>query len=318
MACAALGRELAGDAVVLAAGHSARPLYDALARRGVALAAKEFAVGVRVEHPQPLIDEIQYGRRARHPRLPAAFYQVSAQAGDRGVYSFCMCPGGWVVPASTEPDGLCTNGMSLYRRDSPLANAALAVTVRPADHDGSAARRDRAPAPDRAPGLRARRRPPARARAAGLRIRPRARERRPAALELSAGRRQRRPRGALPPFVALALRGGLAAFGGGCPASSRGSALLVGVETRTSAPLRIERDRERLASPTHPGLYPAGEGDARRSRSHSIRSGALVRVSTPTSASRERKPGSRRSKGRQPDPQRQRRRRRQRRREVRH
>src|SRR6185312_3543141 len=97
----AAGRELVGDAVVLAVGHSARAIYTMLHARGVALEAKPFAVGARVEHPQPLIDRIQYGRAFGHPRLPAAFYHLTAtvptpDAGDRGVYSFCMCPGGWV------------------------------------------------------------------------------------------------------------------------------------------------------------------------------------------------------------------------------
>ena len=117
------GEELPCDAVVLAVGHSARPVYELLRRRGVLLQPKAFAVGVRVEHPQPLINRIQYGRAAEHPALPTAFYQIAAQARGRGVYSFCMCPGGWVVPTSTEPEALCTNGMSLSRRDSPLANS---------------------------------------------------------------------------------------------------------------------------------------------------------------------------------------------------
>ena len=133
------GQELPADAVILAVGHSARPIYELCRRRDIPLRPKPFAVGARIEHPQPLIDRIQYGRAAGHPRLPPAFYHVTASirgpgsGPERGVYSFCMCPGGWVVAASTESDGLCVNGMSLKRRDSPLANSALVVTVNPED-----------------------------------------------------------------------------------------------------------------------------------------------------------------------------------------
>src|SRR5690606_25517659 len=91
------------------------------------------ALGVRIEHPQPLIDRIQYGRAAGHPRLPAAAYRLAETIDGRGVFSFCMCPGGWVVPATTEPDAVVVNGMSLSRRDSPHANSGLVVAVEPAD-----------------------------------------------------------------------------------------------------------------------------------------------------------------------------------------
>ena len=123
------GDELPADLVVLAVGHSARPVYEWAARAGVAVERKSIAVGVRIEHPQRLIDELQYGAAAGHPKLPAALYELTAQACGRGVYSFCMCPGGWIVPAATEPEGVVVNGMSLSRRDSPYANAGLVVSV---------------------------------------------------------------------------------------------------------------------------------------------------------------------------------------------
>ncbi len=189
----ASGRELAADAVVLAVGHSARALYERLAARGVAMEAKAFAVGARIEHAQPLIDRIQYGRAAGHPRLPPAFYHVTAQAAGRGVYSFCMCPGGWIVDSSTEQGALCTNGMSLSRRDSPLANSALVVTVEPRD------------------------------------------------------------------FGWAGGSGVLARFERALPGFAREGAQFVGVETRSSAPVRLLRDAG-LASPSHARLYPAGEG----------------------------------------------------------
>ena len=132
-ACIAGGDEIAADAVVLAVGHSARPVYEWAAADGLAIERKAIAVGVRIEHPQRLIDQLQYGAAAGHPKLPAAFYELTAASGDRGVYSFCMCPGGWIVPAATEPDGVVVNGMSLSRRDSPFANSGVVVTVDAAD-----------------------------------------------------------------------------------------------------------------------------------------------------------------------------------------
>src|SRR5438874_11725609 len=105
-----------------------------LARAGVSLEAKPFAMGVRIEHPQPLIDSIQYGRAAGHAKLPAAAYRLAFTPDDgRGAFSFCMCPGGWIVPAATEQDGVVVNGMSLSRRDSPYANAGLVVAINVAD-----------------------------------------------------------------------------------------------------------------------------------------------------------------------------------------
>ncbi|HMG57405.1 MAG TPA: FAD-binding protein, partial [Kofleriaceae bacterium] len=128
------GGELTGRAVVIATGHSARDVHELIARAGVRLEAKPFAMGVRIEHPQPLIDRIQYGRAAGHPALPAAAYKLAFTPGDgRGAFSFCMCPGGWIVPAATEPDGVVVNGMSLSRRDSPYANSGLVVAVELAD-----------------------------------------------------------------------------------------------------------------------------------------------------------------------------------------
>ena len=272
------GAELCGDAVVLAVGHSARGVYEFLHRRGVRLEAKAFAIGARVEHPQPLIDRIQYGRAADHPALPTAFYQVSTTCRDRGVYSFCMCPGGWVVPSSTEPDGLCVNGMSLSRRDSPLANSALVVTVEPRDFAayGSGAEDPLAgvafqraveraafaaggggfvaPA-QRLLDLLGRRSPNAGASSSGgsgasSGLRPSTYRPWVTAGDLTT---------VLPPFVVEPLRDALRAFDRTMPGFLCAEAQLVGVETRTSAPVRIVRDAT-LQSPGLPGLYPSGEG----------------------------------------------------------
>lgn len=122
-------REYPADAVILATGHSARDIYFLLDRKKISLEAKPFALGVRVEHPQALINTLQYGTHAADPHLPAASYSLSCQAGGAGVYSFCMCPGGMLVPAATGPGELVLNGMSNSARNLPRANAGVVVTV---------------------------------------------------------------------------------------------------------------------------------------------------------------------------------------------
>lgn len=130
------GEEYIGKAVILATGHSARDVYKLLADKKILLEQKPFAVGMRIEHPQPLIDRIQYSFKAGVKRpniLPAARYRLATKIDDRGVHSFCMCPGGFIVPAATENDEVVVNGMSLARRDSPFANSGMVVTVEPED-----------------------------------------------------------------------------------------------------------------------------------------------------------------------------------------
>jgi uncharacterized FAD-dependent dehydrogenase len=127
------GSKLDGVAVVLATGHSARDIYYMLDRNGIELEAKSFAVGVRVEHPQELIDYIQYHGTQRGNYLPPAIYSFVEQVQDRGVYSFCMCPGGVVVPAATAPGELVVNGMSSSERGGPFANSGMVVEIHPED-----------------------------------------------------------------------------------------------------------------------------------------------------------------------------------------
>ena len=121
--------EYFSPAVILATGHSARDIYYLLHGKGIRLEAKPFALGVRVEHPQPLIDRIQYRQSPRDEHLPASSYRLACQVDGRGVFSFCMCPGGLVVPAATAPGEIVVNGMSLSRRDSPYANSGTVVAV---------------------------------------------------------------------------------------------------------------------------------------------------------------------------------------------
>ena len=119
------------DHVVLAIGHSARDTYAMLARRGMAMQPKAFAIGTRIEHPQELIDAIQFGRVKG---LPAADYKLTARVGQRGVWSFCMCPGGILLPTPADAGQLAVNGMSVFARDSGYANSAIVVNVRPEDY----------------------------------------------------------------------------------------------------------------------------------------------------------------------------------------
>jgi len=121
------------DKLILATGHSARDIYNLLHRKNILIESKSYAIGVRIEHPQRLIDKIQYHSEIRHKNLPASAYNFACQIGEKGVYSFCMCPGGIIVPASTEDDELVLNGMSVSRRDSPYANSGFVVTINEQD-----------------------------------------------------------------------------------------------------------------------------------------------------------------------------------------
>ena len=257
------GDELPADVVVLAVGHSARAVYAWAGAEGIALERKAIAIGVRIEHPQRLIDEIQYGAAAGHPKLPPAFYELTSADSDRGVYSFCMCPGGWIVPAATEADGVVVNGMSLSRRDSPFANAGLVVTVAGADFGPAAA--------GPLAGIELQRRVEQAAfRAGGGRFRAPA-QRLADFLDgrasSSVGASSYRPglvpgdlAQVLPDFLTKALRAGLRRMGARLPGFLFPDAVLVAAETRTSAPVRLLRDANTLQSPSLEGLYPCGEG----------------------------------------------------------
>jgi uncharacterized protein len=125
----AKGKEWFANSTILATGHSARSIYHLLFELGIRIEAKPFALGVRIEHPQALVDKSQYGQYPRHEQLPASSYKLACQVGDRGVFSFCMCPGGLIVPAATAPGEIVVNGMSMSRRDSPFANSGTVVAV---------------------------------------------------------------------------------------------------------------------------------------------------------------------------------------------
>ena len=255
------GRErLETNGVILCCGHSARDTYEALYSRGVHMEAKAFAVGVRIEHSQALINKAQYGPFAAHPKLGAADYAlIYHDASGRAVYSFCMCPGGEVVASSSEIGGLVVNGMSPYKRDTGRANSALVVAVTPDDFpEGPLS------------GMVFQRRYEALAyRAAGAYRAPAQSSRSfvdHTAPDLSVPFKTTYRRGLvpydlrkiLPNFVTDPLENGLRDFERRLPGFSR-EGLMIGVETRTSAPLRIVRG-ENGQSLNCRGLYPCGEG----------------------------------------------------------
>ena len=245
--------------LVLAIGHSARDTFAMLAEKGIPMEQKAFAVGVRIEHPQELINESQYGKG--YPgELPAAAYKLTRKvSGERGVYSFCMCPGGYVVNASSEPEMLAVNGMSYQARDGRSANSAMIVTVRPEDFGSK----------DVLAGVEFQRKLERAAYRAGQ-------GRVPVQLLADFQKNQRSSalgeiepcikgawefgdvRGIFPEGLSAALTEGILGCEQILPGFSRGDAVLSGVESRTSSPVRILRG-ETMESPVR-GLYPCGEG----------------------------------------------------------
>lgn len=244
--------------LVLAVGHSARDTYAMLAHQRLLMEPKPFAIGLRVEHPQALIDRIQYGKP--HPALPRADYALTYNNlnSGRSCYSFCMCPGGLVIASSSEPDMVVVNGMSNLRRDSGRANSALVVNVRPEDFSGS----------DPLAGVRFQQKwERAAFTAGGASYRAPAQNLitflgqgsgsfassyRPGCVEADLGT-------VLPEYVTETLHEGIRSFERKMKGFVTREATLTGVETRTSAPLRIVRD-DTLQSPSLQGFYPCGEG----------------------------------------------------------
>jgi uncharacterized protein len=255
--------ELRCDHVVLALGHSSRDTFEMLHERGVFLEAKPFSIGFRIEHPQGVIDRARWGRHAGHPLLGAADYKlVHHAANGRAVYSFCMCPGGTVVAATSEPGRVVTNGMSQYSRNERNANAGMVVAIEPRDFGGDGP----------LAGIVLQRELESRAFMLGGENYDA-----PGQLvgDFIAGRPSKdfgdvlpsyKPgvklgdlHPALPEYVIAALREALPMFGRKIKGFDRPDAVLTGVETRTSAPLRITRGED-FQSLNVRGLYPGGEG----------------------------------------------------------
>lgn len=256
--------EIIGDAVILATGHSARDIFYMLDKKKIKLDAKPFAMGVRIEHPQKLIDEIQYHSTKRDPHLPAATYGVNCHIDDRAVFSFCMCPGGIIVPGSTAPGELVVNGMSVSRRDSKFANSGFVVEISDLDllqYEKYGA-------------------------FAGLQMQKELER----AAFIAGGSNQTAPsqrvtdfidgkissslpkcsyipgvvsaplHEILPKQISERLRLALFEFEKKLPGYITQDAQMVAAETRTSSPVRITRDRETYMHVEIEGLFPSGEG----------------------------------------------------------
>lgn len=258
------GEEVIGEAVILATGHSARDIFELLVTCGVKLEPKPFAMGVRIEHPQPLIDQIQYHTTDRHPNLPAASYRLAHTVEERGVFSFCMCPGGWIVPAATEGDEVVVNGMSLSRRDSPFANSGIVVAIEPEDLHNYQEHGVLA-------GVAYQKAVETMANHAGGGIQKAPAQRVPdfvtgklsETLPASSYKPGLTPvplHELLPPAIAHRLQEGLYHFGQLMPGYYTDEAVIVGVESRTSSPVRIPRDPQTLQHPEVNDFYPCGEG----------------------------------------------------------
>lgn len=254
--------ELAAGALILATGHSARDTFDMLHKRGAHLVQKPFSIGVRIEHEQRMVDRAQYGSSAGHPALGAAEYKLSCHlSSGRGVYTFCMCPGGWVVAAASEAGGVVTNGMSRFAREGANANAAFLVSISPADFE------DDHPLA----GVRFQRRWEHAAFELGGRD-----FRAPAQLmgdflqgvasSAAGGVEPTYPLGVeyadlahcLPEFVVSSLREAAPILDRRLRGFAKADAVLTGVETRSSSPVRVVRD-DGLQSNLR-GVYPCGEG----------------------------------------------------------
>jgi len=257
----ASGEEIPCEALVLAPGHSARDTFEMLHGHGVAMRQKPFAMGVRVEHPQDLIDRSQYGPSAGHPSLPAADYKLVCNFGlNRAAYSFCMCPGGEVIQCSSEAGGVVVNGMSNEKRDSGFANSGLVAKVNTADFGsdhllgGMYFQRKWEQAAFRAAGETYG--------APAMSVQDFLRERATGHLP----RTSFKPfavaadlRTCLPDFVREQLAGALPAFDRKIHGFASREAILLAIESRTSSPIQLLRGEDGQ-SLSHPGLYPCGEG----------------------------------------------------------
>ncbi len=262
------GDRIATNHVVLAVGHSARDTFEMLHRRGVYIEAKPFSLGVRIEHPQSMVDQFRFGEYVGNPILGAADYKLVHHCKGEGlegrsVYSFCMCPGGQVVAAASEPGRLVTNGMSQYERSGKNANSGLVVDITPEDFPGDSP----------LAGIELQRELEAKAFALGgkdykapgqllgdfLAGRP--------SQELGSVTPTYKPgvhlcdlTEIMPDYAVAAIREAIPAFEKKMPGFAMSDAVLTGLETRTSSPIRIKRDNKSLQSLNTQGLYPAGEG----------------------------------------------------------
>ncbi len=252
------GGEVRGKAVVLATGHSARDIFSLLYNKGIRIERKEFALGVRVEHPQEIIDRAQYHCTVRDPHLPPASYGMVQQVHGLGVYSFCMCPGGIIAPCATAQDEVVTNGWSPSKRNNPFANSGVVVTVPVQEHgalSGMFQQREIEHAAWKAGGMRQS--------APAQRLEDLIQGRMSMDLpecSYPPGIVPFRVDDLLPAAISIRLREAFKEFGRKMKGYRTNEAVVVAVESRTSSPVRIPRDPESLEHIDLKGLYPCGEG----------------------------------------------------------
>ena len=266
------GDRMKASAYILATGHSARDIFTLLFEKNISIEAKPFALGVRVEHPQSAIDAIQYHCLVRDPNLPPASYSLVEQVSERGVFSFCMCPGGIIAPAATAPGEIVVNGWSPSKRDNPYANSGMVVQV-----DVPAAanylKKNKSELPDNHPLLLLAFQKEVEQAAfrlgGGLQVAPAARLIDFCSNKISAnlpdasylpGLQSAPLNEVLPPFVYRTLQEGFKAFGKKMKGYYTNDAIVVATESRTSSPVRIPREADRLHHPQIKNLYPCAEG----------------------------------------------------------
>ncbi len=256
-------REIPVDGLILAVGHSARDVFELLKKKNIHLEPKPFAVGVRIEHPQQMINEVQYHTKSAIKLLPPAAYNVACQVDGRGVFSFCMCPGGIVVPAATEPEEIVLNGMSVSRRNSPFANSGFVVTVDETDWGNNAGG-------DPLAGVRYQKM----IEEAAFRFSSSQRAPAQRAIDFIANRESANlPKSSyipglcsvdlnelFPKSISGALREALKQAEKKMKGYAGENALLLAPETRTSSPVRIVRDKQTRMHIQLSGLFPSGEG----------------------------------------------------------
>jgi len=253
--------KLAASAVILATGHSARDIYNLLHLKGILVEAKPFALGVRIEHPQAIIDAAQYHCDSRAEFLPPAYYSLVEQVAERGVFSFCMCPGGIIAPCATHENEIVVNGWSPSKRNNPFANSGTVVQVTLEDVPGES--------PLRMMDFQMQVEQTAFALGGGHLVAPGQRMvdfvegRMSADLPKNSylpGTRSVMLEETLPDFITSSLKSALPLFGRKMKGYYTNEAILVGVESRSSSPVRIPRDRETFQHPQVEGLYPCAEG----------------------------------------------------------
>lgn len=260
--CLGDGSEIEARGVILATGHSARDVFHMLDESAVLIERKPFSLGVRVEHPQSFVDDLQYHSPKRPANLPAASYSLVTQCAGRGVFSFCMCPGGIICPASTRSDEVVVNGWSPSKRNSRFANSGIVVEVRDEDLE---------PSSGALAGVQLQRRLERRAfeLGGGKQVAPAQRLSDFVAGRISAdlpecsylpGVVPADLRALFPEAIGSRLRDGFRAFSASRNGFITDEAIVVAVESRTSSPVRIPRDKDTFMHPDAPGLFPVGEG----------------------------------------------------------